>query len=213
MVLEKTFESPLDCKEIKPVNPKGKSVLNIHWKDRCWSWNSNTLATWCEELTPWKRPWCWERLKAREGDDRGWDSWMASPTWWTWVWASSGSWWWKGREAWRAAVHGVAKSQTQLSDWTDWLKAGSWLSTPRITNKKDSIRAIVNMKIRFCLPAPCFPLVQCAVTVIPVFWKELKVYPCWPVMNQVDLWNVPLTGSQEHLAIIDCESAWRPSLE
>ena len=41
----------------------------------------NTLATWCEELTPWERPWCWERLKAGgEGDDRGWDGWMASPT-------------------------------------------------------------------------------------------------------------------------------------
>ena len=74
-----------------------KSVLNIHWKDWCWSWNSNTLATWCEELTHWKRPWCWERSKAgREGDDRGWDGWMASPTRWTCVWASSGSWWWTG---------------------------------------------------------------------------------------------------------------------
>ena len=72
-----------------------RSVLNIHWKDWCWSWNFNTLATWCEELTPEKRPWCWETLKARgEGDDRGWDGWMASPTQWTWVWASSGSWWW-----------------------------------------------------------------------------------------------------------------------
>ena len=39
-----------------------KSVLNIHWKDRCWSWSSNTLTTWCEELTLWKRPWCWLRL-------------------------------------------------------------------------------------------------------------------------------------------------------
>ena len=49
-----------------------ESVLNIHWKDRCWSWNSNTLATWCEELTHLKGPWCWERLKAGgEGDDRG----------------------------------------------------------------------------------------------------------------------------------------------
>ena len=45
-----------------------KSVLNIHWKDWCWSWNSNTLATWCKELTHWKRPWCWERLEAGEGD-------------------------------------------------------------------------------------------------------------------------------------------------
>ena len=54
---------------------------NIHWKDWCWSWNSNTLATWCKELTPWKRPWCWERSKAGgDGDNRGWDDRMASPT-------------------------------------------------------------------------------------------------------------------------------------
>ena len=50
-----------------------KSTLNIHWEDWCWSWNSNTLATWCEELTHWKRPWCWERFRARAGGDRGWD--------------------------------------------------------------------------------------------------------------------------------------------
>ena len=70
-----------------PASPSSRgSVLNIHWKDWCWSRNSNTLATWCEELTHWKRPWCWERLKAGgEGDDRGWDGWMASPTQWTWV--------------------------------------------------------------------------------------------------------------------------------
>ena len=88
LVLEKTLESPLDCKEI--------SVLNIHWKDWCWSWNSNTWATWCEELTHLKRPWCWERLRAGgEGDNRGWDAWMASLTQWTYVWV--GSWWWTGR--------------------------------------------------------------------------------------------------------------------
>ena len=59
--------------------------------------HSNTLATCCEETTYWKIPWCWERLKAgEEGDDRGWDSWMASLTQWTWVWASSRSWWWTG---------------------------------------------------------------------------------------------------------------------
>ena len=56
------------------------------------------LATLCEELTHLKRPWCWERLKAGgEGDDRGWDGWMASPMQWTWVWVNSGSWWWTGR--------------------------------------------------------------------------------------------------------------------
>ena len=67
-----------------------KSVLNIHRKDWCWSWNSNTLATRCEELTHWNRPWCWERSKVGgEGDDREWDGWMVSPTQWIWVWVSS----------------------------------------------------------------------------------------------------------------------------
>ena len=59
----------------------GEICLNIHWKDWCWNWNSSTLATWCEDLTHLKRPWCLERLKAGgEGENRGWDSWMASPT-------------------------------------------------------------------------------------------------------------------------------------
>ena len=75
-----------------------KSVLNIHWKDWCWSWNFNTLAPWCKELTHWKRSWCWERLKAGgEGDNREWDGYMTSLGQWTRVWASSGSWWWTGK--------------------------------------------------------------------------------------------------------------------
>ena len=79
------------------VHPKGNPSW-IHCKDWCWSWSSNTLATWWEELTHWKRPWCWKRLKVGgEGDDRGWDGWLASLTQWTWVWASSGSWWWTGK--------------------------------------------------------------------------------------------------------------------
>ena len=57
-----------------------------------------SLASWCKELTHWKRPWCWVRLKAGgEGDNRGWDGWMASQTQWTWVWVSSWSWWWTGK--------------------------------------------------------------------------------------------------------------------
>ena len=93
VVLEKTLESHLGCKEIQPVHPKG-SVLGVHWKDWYWNWNSNTLATWCEELTHLITPWCWERLKVGgEGDDRGWDGWMESLTQWTWVWANSGRQW------------------------------------------------------------------------------------------------------------------------
>ena len=82
-----------------PTSPSYRRlVLGVHWKVWCWSWNSNSLATSCEELTHLKRPWCWERLRAGgEGDDRGWDGWMASLTQWTWVWVGSGSWCWTGR--------------------------------------------------------------------------------------------------------------------
>ena len=95
-----------------------RSVLGVHWKDWCWSWNSNTLATSCKELTHWKRLWCWEGLGAGgEGEERGWDVWMASPTRWTWM--SEFRELLIDREAWRAAIHGIAKSPTQLSDWTE----------------------------------------------------------------------------------------------
>ena len=85
VVLKKTLESPLDSKEIQPVHPKG---------DQSWIFTGRNDV---EAETHLKRPWCWERLKAGEGDDRGWDGWMASPTQWTWAWVDSGSWWWTGR--------------------------------------------------------------------------------------------------------------------
>ena len=84
-----------------------------------WSWNFNTLATWWEEPTHLKRPWCWERLKmGGEGDDRGWDGWMASPMRWTWVWVGSVSWWCTGKS-------GVLQStgwQKVRHDWATELK-------------------------------------------------------------------------------------------
>ena len=90
-----------------------KSTLNIHWKDRCWSFN--TLATWCEELTHWKRHWCWERLRTGgERDDTGWDDWTASLTQRTWVWTNSG-------RQWRTRKPGVLQStgsQRIVQDWT-----------------------------------------------------------------------------------------------
>ena len=62
------------------------------------SWNANVLATWCKELTNWKRPWCWKRLRIRgEVDNRGGDGWMASSIQWTWVWANSRRWWRTGK--------------------------------------------------------------------------------------------------------------------
>ena len=91
-----------------------KSTLNIDWKDWCWNWSSHILATWCEELTQWKRPWCWERLKARgEGSDRAWDAWMASSIQWTWVWTNS-------RRQWRTGKPGVLQFMRLQRVGHDW---------------------------------------------------------------------------------------------
>ena len=95
-------------------------TINIYWKDWCWSWNSNTLATWCHELTHWKRPWFWERLKAGgEGDNRGWDGLMASPTQWMWVCTSSGSWW-------RTEKPGVPQSMESQRVEHNWAIELNW---------------------------------------------------------------------------------------
>ena len=119
VVLEKTPENHLDFKEIQSVDPKRKSILNVHWKDWCWS--SNILAMWCKEPIHWKRPWCWERLRAGEGGNRGWDSWMASPTQWTWVWANS-------ERQWKAEAPGVLQftgsqrvRHNRVSEQQQWL--------------------------------------------------------------------------------------------
>ena len=86
---EDSWES-LDCKEIQQVNPKGNQSWIFIGRTDAETPIFCEVFTWCEELTHWKRPWCWERLKkGGEGDDRGWDGWMASPTRWTWVWANS----------------------------------------------------------------------------------------------------------------------------
>ena len=121
MVLQKTLESPLDCKEIQPVHPKG---------DQSWVFTGRTDA---EAETPvlwpphtkswlWKRPWCWEGLGAGgEGDDREWDGWMASPTRWAWVWVNSGSWWWTERPGvlWFTGSQRVGLDWVTELNWTE----------------------------------------------------------------------------------------------
>ena len=113
--------------------------------DWYWSWNSNTLTTWCKELTHWKRPWCWERLKAEgEGDGRGWDGWMASLTRWTWVWANSGNWWWTGKPV----VLQSLGSQRVSHDWMTELTGGEeWLpsSLPSGPEKEVQIMYFIHL--------------------------------------------------------------------
>ena len=125
VVLEKILESHLDSKEIQPVHLK-ELVLNIHWKDWCWNWNSNTLAIWYEELIHWKRPWCGERLKeGGKGDDRGWDGWMASSIRWTRVWVNSWSWWLTGRPGVLPSMGSKESDTTEQLNLTDWTQFSS----------------------------------------------------------------------------------------
>ena len=120
VVLEKTLESPLDCKEIQPVHPKGHQSWVFFGRNDAKAEISSTLATSCEELTHWKRLWCWEGLGAGgEGDDSGWDGWMASPTRWTWVWVNSGRWWWTGRP-------GVLRFMGSQRAGHDWVTELNW---------------------------------------------------------------------------------------
>ena len=117
VVLEKTLESPLDCKEIQPVHPKGnQSWIFIGRTDV----EAETPILWPLERTRLKRLWCWERLKAGgEGNDRGWDGWMASPTQWRWAWVNSGNWWWMGRP-------GVLQSMGLQRVRHDWATELNW---------------------------------------------------------------------------------------
>ena len=119
VVLEKTLESPLDCKEIQPVHLKGDQSWVFIGRTDVEAETPNILATWCEELTHRKRPWCWERLKVGgKGDDRRWDGWMASPTQWRWVWVNR-SWWWTGRP-------GVLQSMGSQRVGHNWVTELNW---------------------------------------------------------------------------------------
>ena len=121
VVLEKTLESPLDCKAIQLVHPKGdQSWVFIGRTDI----EAETPVLWPPDVKSWlwKRPWCWERLRAgREGDDRGWDGWMASLTQWTGVWVDSGSWWWTGRPGmlWFMGLQRVRHDWATELNWTE----------------------------------------------------------------------------------------------
>ena len=122
VVLEKTLESPLDCKEIQPVHSEGDQPWVFFGRNDAKAETPVPCSTSCEELIHWKRLWCWEGLGAdREGDDRGWDGWMASPTRWTWVWVNFGSWWWTGRP-------GVLQFMGSQRVGHDWATELNWIN-------------------------------------------------------------------------------------
>ena len=121
VVLEKTLESPLDCKETKLVNPKGSQFWMFIGRTDA---EAEAPILWPPDAKNWliRRPWCWERLKAGgEGDKRGWDGWIASPTGWTWV--SSGSWWWTGKP-------GGLQSMGSQRVKHNWVTKLNWCTCP-----------------------------------------------------------------------------------
>ena len=122
VLLEKILESPLDCKKIQPIHPKGDQPWDFFGRIDA---KAETLVLWPHHEKSWltgKKPCCWEGLGAGgEGDNRGWDGWMASLTQWTWVWASSRSWWWTGRP-------GVLQSKGSQRGGHDWVAELNWSS-------------------------------------------------------------------------------------
>ena len=140
-----------------PTNPFWRrSALGFLWKEWCSSWNSSTLATSCEELTHWKRLWCWEGLGAgEEGDDRGWDGWMASLTRRTWGWVNFRSWWWAGR-------HSMLRFMGLQRVGHDWATGRSW--RPGVTAS--------------ALPRMGCPVLSCSSPVLPIpeHSSDLKVF-------------------------------------
>ena len=144
VVLEKTLDSPLDCKDIQPGHPKGDQSWVFTGRTDVEGETPNILATWCEEMTHLKRPWCWERLRAEgEGDNRGWDGWMASPTEWTWVWVdsvNSGSWWWTGRPGCCSSWGCKESDTTKWLNWTEMPKSQSCRWSSRQLKSKSSCK-------------------------------------------------------------------------
>ena len=161
-----------------PTSPSWRSVQGVHWKEWSWSWNSNTLVTSCEELTHWKRPWCWEGLGAGgEGDDRGWDGWMASPTCWTWVWVKSGSLWW----TWRPGMLQFMGSQRVRHDWAtelNWTEFIFWGLVLLIKKKRQELKWKEKETTHLYLSYENLQNLQCNINKlnITLYGKELHIW-------------------------------------
>ena len=145
--------------------------------------SSNTMATWCEEPTHLKRPWCWEGLRTGgEGDDRGWDGWMASPTRWTWVCVDSGSWWWTGRP-------GMLRFMGLQRVRHDWLTELNWYVPNILLGTRDMA---INKADKNSYPCwACWPLV------ILYVWTQWKLY-----QETVPILQMRLLGPREFKKLV-----------
>ena len=149
VLLKKTLESPLDCQEIQPVHSEGDQSWVFFGRTDA---EAETPVLWPPHAKCWLigKDWCWEGLGAGgEGDDRGWDGWMASPTLWTWIWVNSGSWWWTGRPG----VLQFMGLQRVGHDWVNWTELNAFK---------------VFLEISLTVLIPFHFLFFCSTTVIPL---------------------------------------------
>ena len=180
VVLEKTLESPLDCKEIQPV----------HSEDQPWDFfgrndaKAETPILWLPHAKSWLngKDWCWEGLGAGgEGDDKGWDGWMASLTRWTWVWVNSRSWWWTGRPG----VLRFMGSWRVRHDWSTELNCPCAISLPHswVGFKNDNALSHILCFIYCYFEGWLF-----------VFWAGENRY-CFPNEEMKNLGNMPTVSN------------------
>ena len=185
VVLEKTLENPLDCKEIQPVHSEGDQPWNFFGRNDA---KAETPVLWPPHVKSWligKRLWCWEGLGARgEGDDRGWEGWMASLTGWTWVWVNSGSRWWTGRP-------GMLRFMGSQRVGHDWATDLIWSDQGQFSGSLGSWSQCSHSK------GSGLDLGSLFSTVLPGIMRTLRKVGCLDGWHEIDFWSITIQQNGE----------------